>query len=337
MNKCNKCKKDKVSELFCENDKQFKTCIDCRNQSRNWREKNKEVVSLYNKTYNDKKYDNTEIEYVYAKKNNSEEEWMKFDSQLEAAKKLNLYAGNINKVINGSLKTTGGYIFKQEKEIYKSNETTWEKIKEENNIENKCKGQPSDHRTLHETIEGIIGKKCCKCKSWQPLIEYNNSKSHWDNLRVDCKKCLTEWRKENRKILAEKHLVYSKNRKLTDVKFKLICSLRSRLGSAIRKQNSKKNNTTIELLGCSISFLKGFLEAKFKEGMTWENHGEWHIDHIKPCILFDLIDEEEQKKCFHYTNLQPLWAYENLSKGCKYIDKNIINSQTINDVVDLFH
>jgi hypothetical protein len=54
--------------------------------------------------------------------------------------------------------------------------------------------------------------------------------------------------------------------------------------------------------------------------MTWENHGKWHIDHIKPGALFNLINIEEQKKCFHYTNLQPLWASENLSKGCKYIE-----------------
>ena len=78
------------------------------------------------------------------------------------------------------------------------------------------------------------------------------------------------------------------------------------------------------MLGCSISFLKIFLEAKFKEGMTWENHGEWHIDHIKPCASFNLLNDDEQKKCFNYTNLQPLWALENLSKGFKYVDENII-------------
>lgn len=323
MNKCNKCKKEKAIELYCENEKQYKTCIDCRNQSRNWREKNKETVSLYNKLYNDKKADNTETIYIYARKANTEEDWIKFSSQSEAATKLGLYTANVCKVINGSLKTTGGYVFKQEKDIYKAQETTWEEIKEENNIENKCKGKPSNHRILHETIEGIIGKKCCKCKNWQPLTEYNYSKSHWDNLRVDCKECLVKWRKENRDKIQKGNTLYETNRKLTDPEFKLLKTLRSRLGTAINRQNSNKNNNTIELLGCSVSFLKGFLEAKFKEGMTWENHGEWHIDHIKPCASFNLLDEEQQKKCFHYTNLQPLWASENLSKGCKYIDENI--------------
>ena len=98
--------------------------------------------------------------------------------------------------------------------------------------------------------------------------------------------------------------------------------MRSRIGTALTKQKSNKNNTTNELLGCSISFLKTYMSEKFKDGMTWDNHGEWHIDHIKPCASFHLLDDEEQKKCFHYTNLQPLWASENLSKGCRYIDVN---------------
>jgi hypothetical protein len=265
MNNCSKCKKDKALAFFLENNKKFKTCNVCRNQSRNWRKKNKEVVSLYNKMQIDKK---------------------------------------------------------KEKEIYKATECTWEEIKKQHNIENKCKGHPSNHRTLHETIEGVIGKKCCSCKSWHPLVEYNYCKSHWDNLRNDCKKCLKEWRKENRKKLSQKNKEYEKKRKLTDPEFKLVKTLRSRIGTALRKQNSNKNNTTNELLGCSISFLKTYISEKFKDGITWDNHGEWHIDHIKPCASFNLLDDEEQKKCFHYTNLQPLWASENLSKGCRYTDKN---------------
>ena len=325
MTTCNKCNKEKDIEQFISNNKQFKTCFDCREQGRKWRENNKNVVSLYNKIYNQNKSEKTEETFIYAKKfDTDDEEWIKFPSQLQAAKQLGLHAANINKVVNGSLKTTGGYIFKIETEEYKSEKKDWTNIKEENNIENKCKGQPSNHRTLHETIDGIIGKKCCKCKNWKSLDNYNYCKSHWDNLRVDCKDCLVQWRKQNRKKLTEKQLIYEKTRKLTDAEFKLVCTLRSRLGCAIKRQNSNKNNTTIDLLGCSVSFLKGYFEAKFKDGMTWENHGEWHIDHIKPCASFNLLDEEQQKKCFHYTNLQPLWGSENLSKGCKFIDDNII-------------
>lgn len=120
----------------------------------------------------------------------------------------------------------------------------------------------------------------------------------------------------------EKNKEYEKKRKLTDPEFKLVKTLRTRIGTALRKQNSNKNNTTNKLLGCSISFLKTYISEKFKDGMTWDNHGEWHIDHIKPCASFNLLDNQEQKKCFHYTNLQPLWASENLSKGCRYTDAN---------------
>ena len=54
--------------------------------------------------------------------------------------------------------------------------------------------------------------------------------------------------------------------------------------------------------------------------MSWGNYGKWHVDHIRPCASFNLVNEEEQKKCFHYTNLQPLWAKDNLSKGSKYYE-----------------
>ena len=70
------------------------------------------------------------------------------------------------------------------------------------------------------------------------------------------------------------------------------------------------------MTGCELSFLKCYIEDKFTEGRSWENHGEWHIDHIKPCAT-DLT-KEEQEKCFHYTNLQPLWAWQNLMKGSRY-------------------
>ena len=82
-----------------------------------------------------------------------------------------------------------------------------------------------------------------------------------------------------------------------------------------------KNGKSLELIGCSVQQLKEHLQNQFKDGMTWQNHSEkgWHIDHIIPCSAFDLSKEEEQKKCFHYMNLQPLWAWENLQKSDKIL------------------
>ena len=75
----------------------------------------------------------------------------------------------------------------------------------------------------------------------------------------------------------------------------------------------------MELTGCTLEELKEHLASKFTEGMTFENYGKWHIDHILPCASFDLLLPEEQPKCFHYTNLQPLWAIDNMKKGAKIL------------------
>lgn len=92
-------------------------------------------------------------------------------------------------------------------------------------------------------------------------------------------------------------------------------TLRGRINHALN--GAIKYLHTEELLGCSFETLRDYLETKFLPGMTWDNHGQfgWHIDHIKPCSAFDLTDPEQQKQCFHYTNLQPLWWRDNLSKG----------------------
>jgi hypothetical protein len=80
-----------------------------------------------------------------------------------------------------------------------------------------------------------------------------------------------------------------------------------------------KSASTLELLGCSLDQLRVHLESQFCHGMTWENHGPvWHIDHIRPCASFDLLDPVQQRACFHYTNLQPLLALENWKKGATY-------------------
>jgi len=98
-------------------------------------------------------------------------------------------------------------------------------------------------------------------------------------------------------------------------RYKVMMAIHVRLYDAVKHQRGVKSAKTLELLGCTVEQLHTFLEAEFTDGMTWENYGEWHIDHIRPCASFNLEDPEEQKKCFHWTNLQPLWAKDNLAKS----------------------
>lgn len=107
-----------------------------------------------------------------------------------------------------------------------------------------------------------------------------------------------------------------KLRKQTNHVFRAACNLRNRLRSAVKAQFAWKQG--FGMLGCTLAGLKLHMEAQFTEGMTWENYGKWHIDHIKPVSAFDLLDVMQQRQCFHFTNLQPLWASDNQSKGNKH-------------------
>lgn len=103
----------------------------------------------------------------------------------------------------------------------------------------------------------------------------------------------------------------------TDPGFRLLCNLRKRMYQALK--TCSKSAHTRQLLGCTIPEWKGYLEAKFQPGMTWENYGPvWHVDHIKPCARFNFLDPAHQRACFHYTNTQPLFAEDNLRKGDRY-------------------
>lgn len=122
------------------------------------------------------------------------------------------------------------------------------------------------------------------------------------------------WKRNNRDKIRD----YEKNKLKTDVNFKLAKRLRNRLQDALK--NNYKVGSAVKDLGCSTQELKSYLESKFQPGMTWENYGERHIDHILPLARFDLTIKEELLKVCHYTNLQPLWAKANLSKGSKIVN-----------------
>jgi hypothetical protein len=121
--------------------------------------------------------------------------------------------------------------------------------------------------------------------------------------------------KEKQRVYSQKHA--AKKRK-TDPTFRLIGNLRSRITMALKGKNVRKAHRTIALIGCSIEALRAHLEKQFTGGMTWQNYGgAWHVDHIRPCASFDMAQPEQQRACFHFSNLQPLCKKANNAKRAK--------------------
>jgi hypothetical protein len=177
-------------------------------------------------------------------------------------------------------------------------------------------------------------KICSKCKVEKDVCEFNTRKNRKGliELRGFCKVCHTNisvkfiennpekykqyrltWYQKNSKKLIEKN----KNRRNTDILYRLRINLRTRLKLAINNKSTRGG--TIQLLGTDILSFKLYLESKFSYGMSWDNYGlhGWHIDHIMP--LSSAKTEEEIYKLCHYTNLQPLWAEDNLRKRDKIL------------------
>ena len=101
-----------------------------------------------------------------------------------------------------------------------------------------------------------------------------------------------------------------------DINYKLLVRCRTRIYQALK--GYVKSKRTVSLIGCPVEYLKHHLEEQFQEGMSWDNYGKWHVDHIRPCASFNFSNESEQLECFNYTNLQPLWAEDNMKKHDKY-------------------
>ena len=138
-----------------------------------------------------------------------------------------------------------------------------------------------------------------------------------DKVKEYAIKHTNKWRKENREIYLEKKRKWNRHLYENNINYKLGTLLRTRIWSSLKNQGLKKKDSTMSLVGCSKEELIKHLESQFKEGMSWENWSlnGWHIDHIRPVSSFDLSDPAQVKECFHFSNLQPLWAIENLKKS----------------------
>jgi hypothetical protein len=192
-------------------------------------------------------------------------------------------------------------------------------------------------------------KICSKCKEEKEVCEFYNNKSTYDGKRPECKLCSNKqsilYNKKNKdkvdkikqkyvdnnkeKVKKSKKNWFNKNPNYqnkwvvnkynNDPLFRLINIMRARTRLFFKSKNFKKKNSTFKIIGCTPEFLKEHLEQQFEEGMSWDNQGlyGWHIDHKIP--LSSSNTEEEIYKLCHYTNLQPLWAEDNLKKSNKII------------------
>lgn len=158
----------------------------------------------------------------------------------------------------------------------------------------------------------------------KPEVKEKNSKRdkiYRQKNRTKESKRKAKWVDDNRERHNNTYNLWSKEKYHNDPNYKLTKILRTRLTSALKGE--QKAATTMELIGCTTEELWLHIESKFEPGMTRENNGNgegfWHLDHEKACANFDLSDPEQQKVCFHYTNLQPLWYEDNLKKGAKHL------------------
>ena len=143
-------------------------------------------------------------------------------------------------------------------------------------------------------------------------LQYSNLSKDQKEVRLAY---LREWRKNNKDRMRDYQRKYQVVYRQNNINAKIRHNLRNRLWGALNAQRTRKNTSLEELIGCSIPILKSYIERQFLKGMNW--NAKIHIDHKKPLISFNLTDLEQQKKAFHYSNLQPLWARDNLVKGSK--------------------
>jgi hypothetical protein len=189
-------------------------------------------------------------------------------------------------------------------------------------------------------------KKCTKCNEEKSFDDFCKQKRYKDGYQSQCRSCINEKTKqyyqENKEKIKkfykqhykenkqyykqynqkskERINKYLKQKRQTDSIFKFKSNVRSLISSSFKRgtnQFSKTAKTEI-ILGCTIEEFRTYIESKFKIGMSFENHGEWHLDHIYPISLAK--SEEEVIKLNHYTNFQPLWAEDNIKKSNQIVN-----------------
>lgn len=189
-----------------------------------------------------------------------------------------------------------------------------------------CKKDKDKKNYLKHRTKNLTKRKENYQNNKQKYQEFYKNKRKTDKSFVLNEKNKNKlYREKNKETLKEKKkLYYLKNKtilnkksivkKNSNINLRLKQNLRSRIWHALKNGNKKENFE--KLIGCTVDFLKEHLQYQFKLGMNWDNYGsQWHVDHIKPCVSYDMTQESQRLECFNYKNLQPLWKLENLIKN----------------------
>lgn len=163
-----------------------------------------------------------------------------------------------------------------------------------------------------------------RINNYEKVVE-SKRKYYYENQEKCCERS-RNWYNENKESISEYRIVYIRNKRQNDTEFKIYSNIQSRIYTALKNKNLQKQCSTIDIIGCSIKFYKMWLEYQFDKEMNWDNHGDYlHIDHVKPCSSFNLLNDIEVKECFNWKNVRPVEKTKNLIKNDK-IDYELINN-----------
>jgi hypothetical protein len=178
----------------------------------------------------------------------------------------------------------------------------------------------------------ITQKQCNTCYLIKDISLFRQNTKSNDGYFNKCNDCWKprEWNKEKQKQYDKKYIqnnpdkIREKYRRQSKKLHRRIrSSLNHRIAELLKKGLSSKNKKTLTYVGCEFDYIKKWFEFLFEENMNWDNYGKWEIDHVIPCSVFDFNKEDDQLKCFNWTNLRPCWKIDNIIKGDKIIESII--------------
>lgn len=198
----------------------------------------------------------------------------------------------------------------------------------------KIQNQTINKKLVKIVIDEKIIKKCTVCNLEKSLKQYKTnlkSNDNFSNICIDCSP-KSEWTVEKQRISEKKYRLNNPDKikekykkQSLDINRRVRNSLNHRISESLKSMNNKKTNKTKQYIGCEISFFRTWIQYQFQQNMSWNNYGEWHLDHVKPCSSYNLNNNNDVLECFNWKNYQPLWSKDNLIKSDK------INEQLINE------